>query len=195
MTSRFKLMVLMVITSFVVGGCGSRSDDSIKHRQVADALFAVMEADREVYADVIVHRLANQEEVIQASEHWRDDQALALPAQMFRMGSERVAEGDTGVRYALISPWPINNQNAARTDAEMAGIEALQENPDEPYYTTETLAGESYFTALYPDRAVSEACIQCHNDHRDSPRDDFELGDVMGAVVIRMPASRWGSAE
>lgn len=196
MSERLSVGLLMVVLLMGPGGCGSNdASGDISHRQVADALYAVMEADRQVYAELIVHRLANEENIIQASEHWRDDKALVLPAEMFRYGSERVAEGDAGIRYALISPWPINKQNGARTDVEKAGIEALAENPDSAYYATEKLAGKDYFTALYPDRAVSEACIECHNNHSESPRDDFEMDEVMGAIVIRLPLDRWGGRK
>lgn len=40
---------------------------------------------------------------------------------------------------------------------------------------------------MYPDKAVAKACISCHNDHKDSPRKDFKMGDVMGGVVLRLP--------
>jgi hypothetical protein len=45
----------------------------------------------------------------------------------------------------------------------------------------------NYYTAFYADVAVAEACTSCHNDHKDSPKTDFEGGDVMGGVVIRIP--------
>ncbi len=38
--------------------------------------------------------------------------------------------------------------------------------------------------AVYPDFSVSEACVDCH---KDSPRTDIELSDVIGGVVIRIP--------
>ena len=41
--------------------------------------------------------------------------------------------------------------------------------------------------AVYADVAVSPACVTCHNAHKDSPRDNFELGETMGGVVIRIP--------
>ena len=37
------------------------------------------------------------------------------------------------------------------------------------------------------DVAVAPACINCHNAHADSPRGDFEVGDTMGGIVIRIP--------
>jgi hypothetical protein len=42
---------------------------------------------------------------------------------------------------------------------------------------------------VYPDVAVAPACVTCHNAHKDSPRTDFEMGDVMGGVVVRIPLS------
>jgi hypothetical protein len=42
---------------------------------------------------------------------------------MLRMGSELVAEKDIGVSYALLSLWPINKQNGAKTKAEKAGLQ------------------------------------------------------------------------
>ena len=39
------------------------------------------------------------------------------------------------------------------------------------------------------DRAVAPACVTCHNDHKDSPKRDFKLNDVMGGVVLRIPIS------
>jgi hypothetical protein len=155
------------------------------HKDIADALHSVMEADRTVYTKLIVNRLANQEKVIKASEHWKDDKALVLPAQMFRYGSEAVAEKGAKFSYSLLSLWPINKQNNAKTPAEKAGLEAI--NKGEPYYTTETLGGKKYFTAVYPDKAIAKACISCHNDHKDSPRKDFKMGEVMGGVVLRLP--------
>ncbi len=62
----------------------------------------------------------------------------------------------------------------------------MADNPDETFYGEEELGGQRYFTAVYPDHAVVEACVVCHNNHKDSPRTDLEVGEVMGGVVIRI---------
>jgi hypothetical protein len=159
----------------------------VSYKEMADALHAVMESDRTVYTRVIVNRLQNEEKVIKASEHWKDDKALALPAQMFRYGSEMVAEKRLGFSYSLLSIWPINRQNAAKTAAEKEGLEAVAKDPAKAFYKEETLGKTKYFTAVYADRAVSPACVSCHNDHKDTPKKDFKLGQTMGGVVIRIP--------
>lgn len=180
------------ILAAVLAACGGPSEElagagTISPRAMADALHAVMESDRTVYASRVVNRLQDEEGVIEASEHWQDDKALPLPAQMFRMGAELAADKTDLFRYSLLSRWPVNKRNAPRTDLESAGLDAVAEDPSQPFYGTESLGGVEYFTAVYPDIAVSPACINCHNAHRDSPRDDFQLGDTMGGIVIRIP--------
>jgi hypothetical protein len=176
-----------------MSGCGGSTTattepaaQGISPRKMADALHAVMESDRTVYTRNVVNRLQNEEEIIKASEHWKDDKALPLPAQMFRMGAEMAAEKTDDFSYSLLSLWPVNKQNAPKTDVEKTGLEAVAKEP-KPYYAEETLGGVKYFTAVYPDVAVAVACIACHNTHKDSPRSDFEIGETMGGVVIRIP--------
>ncbi len=163
------------------------AEEGLDYQTVSDLLHLVMSSDRTVYTRMIVNRLAVQEKVITASEHFVDEKALVLPAQMFRFGSEMVAEETDAFSYSLLSLWPINKQNAPTTDLEKEGLTYIAENIGENFYGREELGGVEYFTAVYPDIAVAEACSSCHNDHKDSPRTDFEGGDVMGGVVIRIP--------
>jgi hypothetical protein len=156
------------------------------YKEIADALHSIMESDRTVYTRLIVNRLQTEEKVIKASEHWKDDKALVLPAQMFRYGAEMVQEKNAAFTYSLLSMWPVNKQNAPKTAIEKEGLEAVAKD-GKPFYKEETLGGKKYFTAVYPDKAVAKACISCHNDHKDSPRRDFKMGDVMGGVVLRLP--------
>jgi hypothetical protein len=170
-----------------IGSAEAADEARFTPRQLADMLHLVMDSDRTTYTRVIVNRLTLQDKVITASEHFEDDHALALPAQMFRFGAEMVASKTEDFSYSLQSLWAVNKQNMPRTELEKAGLSYVAENVGEHYYGEEELGGVTYFTAVYPDIAVAQACISCHNDHADSPRNDFELGDVMGGVVIRIP--------
>ena len=179
------LFTVLVGSAQVVADAGGEARFSAK--QMTDWLHLVMSSDRTVYTRLIVNRLQNKEKVIKASEHFEDDKALVLPAQMFRFGAEMVTENTDDFSYSLLSLWPINKQNAPRSDVELTGLKHIADNKGENYYATEELGGQKYFTAIYPDNAVAPACVSCHNDHKDTPKADFKLGDVMGGVVIRVP--------
>jgi len=159
----------------------------VSYKDMADALHAVMESDRTVYTRMVVNRLQNEEKVIKASEHFKDDKALPLPAQMFRFGAEMVAEKKMPFSYSLQSLWPINKQNMPKTALEKKGLEAVANDNTKPFYGEETLGKTKYFTAVYADKAVAPACVTCHNEHKDTPKKDFKIGQTMGGVVLRIP--------
>jgi hypothetical protein len=186
-----KLMMapLAVALMASLSGCGEEKSVGIDPKIYTDSLFAVMKADRTNYTKLVVKRLgplgAN---VVKPDENWEDHpNGTLLPAQMFRAGAEAVAEMTDDFTYSLQSEWPINAQNAPKTPMEEEGLKFIGENIGQNFYGEETLGGVTYFTAVYPDVAVSEACTKCHNEHKDSPRDDFKVGEVMGGVVIRVP--------
>lgn len=163
--------------------------NGIAPKLYTDSLFAVMKADRTNYTKLVVQRLGpNGSGVVKPDEHWEDlDNGTLLPAQMFRAGSEAVAEMTDEFTYSLQSIWPIGKQNGPKTPMEKEGLEYIAANPGENFYGEEELGGVTYYTAVYPDVAVSPACTTCHNEHKDSPKTDFKLGEVMGGVVIRVP--------
>lgn len=181
-------LLAVAVAAGLVGlsGCGEQKPQGFSSQQLTDMLHLVMESDRAVYTKQVVNRL-KEAGAIKASEHFVDDKALPLPAQMFRFGAETVASKTEAFSYSLQSLWPINKQNAPRTEAEKTGLQFIMDNPGENYYAEEVLGGKRYFTAVYPDVAVAPVCSSCHNEHKDSPRTDFKLGDVMGGVVIRVP--------
>lgn len=182
-----------------VTGCSQSSASStptsggITPKKLADAVHAVMMADRTVYASQVVTRLKKQDSPVKPDEYWEDEStghAIPLPAQMFRMGAELVSEDpDAGFTYSLKSLWPLNPQHKAKSDFETEALTFLKDNPGENYYKEEVLGGKTYFTAFYPDRAVAEACWTCHNEHSNRGEDypEFAEGDVMGAVAVRIP--------
>ena len=130
----FKLPPVTALALAVNACSDSSASSGIQLQIMADALHSVVEADRTVYTKLIVNRLQNEEKLIKASEHWKDEKALVLPAQMLRDGAEMVAEKDARFSYSLLSLWPVNKQNAPKTDAERAGLKFVAENKGKNFY-------------------------------------------------------------
>ena len=159
---------------------------TISPRKFADSLHAVIAADRAAYAR-LVERLAFEDRRIEVSQDWQARECLPTHAQLLREAATRIQQRGAEFSYTLRSLWPINPSHGPQTEVEQAGLEALARNSDTNVYTEELLGGRSYFTAIYPDRASLASCADCHNRHPDSPRRDFRPGEVMGALVIRVP--------
>jgi hypothetical protein len=190
------LSATFILSSILTSGCSTSEASStpaagITPQQFADGVHAVMMADRTVYAKHVVTNLKKQDAPVTAEEYWEEsDNAIPLPAQMFRMGAELVAENpEAGFSYALRSQWPLNDQHNPRSEFETKALEFISENPGQNFYGEEELGGNKYFVAVYPDRAVAEACWTCHNDHpnRGESYPEFGQDDVMGGVLVRVP--------
>ena len=153
---------------------------------VANYIHAVIAADRALYTTHVVDRL-QEERVVVAAEAWKQRKALPLPAQMLLMAGRVVEMGGSGLRYRLASLWPIYEENGPSTVFEETGLQVVADDPDEVYSGIITRGEQRFFKAIYADRAVSKACVNCHNGHILSGKRDFKLRDVMGGIIISFP--------
>jgi Protein of unknown function (DUF3365) len=163
----------------------SMKTDMVSPEKVAAFIQALLEANRNNYTDNVVVKL--QKEGIQAHEHWKDERGVALPAQYLMESGRLVSMKDLKFSFRLASLTPIYVWNGPNSDFERLGLAAVDKNPEKPHYGYITKGGTRYFQAIYADRAGSQACVDCHNQHANSPRRDFKLNDVMGGIVISFP--------
>lgn len=180
-------VALCVIVGWGTGFAGKESAGSVPLETVVDYIHSVLEADRTFYTVHVVERMQRRG-VIEASEQWRSASALPLPAQFFRESSSLAALTGSQVQYRLISLNPINKQNGPQTEFERNALEAVVAHPEQPYKGQVREGGTRYFQAVYADLAVSPICVSCHNADPRSSKRDYKLHDVLGAVLISIPA-------
>ena len=150
---------------------------------VADYMHSVVQADRTFYQTAIVDRM-REKGMVFASENWKADGGLPLPAQFLQESGRLMAKQGKGIRFRLISNWAINKEHRPTTEFERTGLMKILENPEHPYTAVTTEGTARIFQALYPDKAVSQYCADCHNVHPKSLKRDFKTGDVMGALLV-----------
>ena len=64
----------------------------------------------------------------------------------------------------------------------------LKENPDKPFVRHESHAdGREMVRVGIADTMVSDVCVICHNGRADSPKADWQLGDLRGVLEITNP--------
>ncbi len=164
--------------------------DCIPPEKVADDIHDVIEADRTIYTKQVVVRMEKQG-IVKAEENWETtNEGLPLPAQFLQSAGRLVRKKERGIKYRLISLWPINKDNGPYTDFERKGLDAVREDSDQAHTKFVFSGKKKYFQAIYADKAVTKTCIKCHNNHPLSPKRDFEPGDVMGAIVITIPLKK-----
>ena len=69
----------------------------------------------------------------------------------------------------------------------------LQKNPEIPFVREELLNGQRVLRYAQADRMLT-GCVACHNHYEGSPKTDWKVGDVRGALEVVLPVSQWQSA-
>ncbi|NJN21834.1 MAG: DUF3365 domain-containing protein [Leptolyngbya sp. RL_3_1] len=198
----FIAIVLAIAVTAVACSGGPAADSGetvsgIPPEVVVDYIHTVAASDRTAYTKHVVGRLKTLEGIdkpdgvvtAEATEAWQETNGIPLPAQMFRLGAELASE-DGNFTIGLISPWNINDNQAPKGEFEEVGMQEVIDT-GEPYKGYQEIGGQQFYSAIYPDPAVAEACVSCHNTHpvhlERYPDKVFELDDVMGGVVINLP--------
>jgi hypothetical protein len=180
-------VVLCMLGIWGTGHAGKESAGSVALETVVDYIHSVLEANRTFYTVHVVERIQRRG-LIKSSEKWRSESALPLPAQFFQESASLAELTGSKVRYRLISLNPINKQNGPRTEFEQKALEAVMARPEQPYKGLVKEEDGRYFQAVYADYAVSPGCVTCHNADSRSAKRDYKLNDVLGGVLISIPA-------
>ena len=114
--------------------------------------------------------------------------AIPLPATMVHELTSVLSEKE-GYTIRLFSghPFPWRTDGGPRDDFETAALAALEAQPEEPFWREEAVAGVPSLRYATADLMVAQACVNCHNAHPQTPKNDWKMGDVRGAIELIIP--------
>jgi PAS domain S-box-containing protein len=124
------------------------------------------------------------------------DNALPLPATLTIDLGHYLSKVDGGTQVRLYSdaPFPWRVQERSLDDFQKQALQHLKENPDKPFVREELHNGARVLRYAQADRMLA-ACVACHNSYPSSPRNDWKVGDVRGALEVVLPVSQWQVAS
>jgi hypothetical protein len=192
--------VLVVLALYTVGAGSSSatspsdaparpppSNGAISPQDQADALHFVIAADREIYCQMYISRQTGDAPAPNASPSGKPVEPWPSPCEMVRRAAGLIQSKGAEFSYALRSLRPIDPRNEPQTELERRGLDFVTSHPAQNYYGQEMLGGRRYFTAVYPDIPAVAACIECHNRRGASIPQRYQVGEVMGGTVVRVP--------
>ncbi|MBL8198768.1 MAG: DUF3365 domain-containing protein [Chromatiales bacterium] len=155
-----------------------------------DRVFALVEAENDAARALWTREIvgAGKSVGLSFSEDWREagEEAGPLPALFLRETAKNLEKDPVRLSLFLGSDAPINSAN--RFEGQQKDFFAAIRRTGEPQFFQ--MPDTRLYTAMFPDEAVTEACVTCHNEHEDSPKKDWKLHDVMGATTWAYPEDR-----
>ncbi|MEQ6341410.1 MAG: DUF3365 domain-containing protein [Gammaproteobacteria bacterium] len=148
-----------------------------------EAALAILNAEnaavRQLYTKEIVG--AGKQAGLKFDEHWRDKDVIAgpLPAQFLRETAAGIEKHRIRLGLYLGSDFAINKANQF-TGKQLEMFRRMREDRTPRFFYVDDAQVYAY---MFPDIAIAEPCVKCHNDHKDTPKTDWKLDDVMGATT------------
>lgn len=147
---------------------------------------------RSLYTSEVVNKAkANGLEV--THDYRQKDNAIPLPATLTMKLAESIGKDGSGVSANLYSdypfPWRKEAGGGLRDEFAKQAWKTLQQKPDEPYYQLEQVNGRESLRYATAD-LMRAACVDCHNSHPDTPKDDWKVGDLRGVLEVTLPMDR-----
>ena len=141
-------------------------------------------AFRTLYTSEVI-AVTSEHGILATHDYQQRDDAIPLPATL----TMRLTEEVPGLQARLYSPYPFpwRQQEGGLTDAfAREAWEALRENPDAEFYRIEEQDGRDALRYATAD-PLRASCVDCHNSHPQSPKQDWQVGDVRGVLEVAIP--------
>lgn len=163
------------------------TSDILEEQMLTNAalISEVVHESRRLYSDEAVARVRGVQGVTVSNRYKDAPGGIPNPATFTILLGERLSRDGTYIQ--MYSDLPFRNRNRRELDgfASTAITQAGRE-PQTPYITRES-AGETERMRYAGAMVMEQSCVDCHNAHPDSPRRDWQVGDVRGVLEVSQP--------
>ena len=160
----------------------AKNTKTVSAQQIFNTANSINDAARFIYTKQIVG--PGSKVGFKFGEDWAEPgiEKGPLPALFLRIVAGRMETKPEPLGLYLGSDEPINASNLFSSE-QMEQFQSVKNN-NTPSFSE---ADSEYLVAMYPDVASAQACVDCHNEHPDSPKTDWKLNDIMGATTWTYP--------
>lgn len=153
----------------------------------ASAVARQMQTFREFYSRNIVNK-AREAGVRTHFDLKNNHDAIPVPATLVNILGDTFEKEYPGSSIRLFSRFPFLHTASDQTydTFQLDALSALESNPKEPYFRLEVVDNRLSLRYAVPD-IMEESCVGCHNHHPESPKKDWQVGDVRGALEVVIP--------
>ncbi len=192
MKNIYKITLLSLFSVGLLNSCGGVPEEKTtasgveKAFSVAEVLEMVAKENdvtRTLYTKAIVGK--GKKQGMKFDEDWRKDDVEAgpLPALFLRGVASSIRKSPVPLGLYLGSDFPINAAN--KFEGKQATLfKKIKEDRKPQFFYDED---QKLHTAMFVDVASAGACVSCHNDHPQTSKTDWKLGDPMGATTWQYP--------
>ena len=152
---------------------------------------------RDFYSTEILPRIRDSQGQPRVPTHLFREQndSLPLPATMMIELGEYLSTQEPGNRVMLFSdqPFPWRAESRTLDSFQQEALSHLKLAPSQPYFREDLVNGVQVLRYAQAD-VMRSHCVACHNSYPQSPKTDWKVGDIRGALEVSVPLHQWQTA-
>lgn len=154
-------------------------------RSQAGEISRIIDDMRGFYGSDVVARALESHGSVTVTHNYRDiEGGIPIPATLSIELGKRISAQDGSVKYRFVSDLPFRGREPHNLDPfEQQAIAALRNDPKQPVIQTSGSLMERSVRIASPV-IMGPVCVSCHNVHPDSPKRNWNVGDVRGIQEI-----------
>jgi two-component system, sensor histidine kinase and response regulator len=147
---------------------------------------------RSFYSKEILSRIKGSDVTVTHAYH-EQPHTIPIPATMTIELARRISRSANDIQIQIVSqhPFPWRGTRTL-SEFEINAIEALGNTSSDHFAEILEKNDKDILYFASPMR-MNQTCVNCHNAHPDSPKRDWQVGDIRGLQVVILPASQISS--
>jgi class 3 adenylate cyclase/type II secretory pathway pseudopilin PulG len=191
------LLVLLFAASIAAAllNMSHLSTNLVKEQALQNAMLyaqAIQEA-RTLYSSEVVDRLSTIQKIHVTHDYHGKRETIPLPVNFLIDLGQRLEAKNPGMMVRLYSEYPFpwrKAEGGPKDTFERDALNYLKANPQRYFSRFEPIQGHLTLRFAQAD-IMQQTCVKCHNTHPNSPKTDWQVGDVRGVLEISTSLDRF----
>ena len=187
------LMVTGIVSAYFFLSSTTKSLTNHSSELNAQRYLEALSAFRTLYTNEVV-KTAIKQNITISHDYKNIKNAIPLPATLSMALGKEIGKFQSGAQTFLYSRYPFpwreqENKTIFNQDFSQQAWDSLTKNPEQAFFRFEEVNGQMAIRYAIAD-VMREGCIDCHNNHAQTPKDDWQLGDVRGVMEVILPVDK-----
>jgi len=156
----------------------------------AESTVKQYKAIRGYYTQNIIKKITAGTEFKPHYDHKNQQKNIPLPATFIHDISDEFSKKGI-ISLKLYSPFPFPNRRSRTLDTfGKSAWRELNLEPQKTFSSVENISGKQTVRVAVADTMMAQGCVDCHNNHPDTPKTGWQLKDVRGILEVQIPIEK-----
>ena len=187
------LMVTGIVIAYFFLASTTQTLTNQTSRINAQRYLEALSAFRTLYTEEVVNT-AKKQNITISHDYKNIKNSIPLPATLSMALGKEIGKFQSGAQTFLYSrypfPWRVQENKAIfNQDFSQQAWQSLTKNPEQAFFRFEEVNGQMSIRYAIAD-VMRSGCVDCHNNHEQTPKNDWKLGDVRGVMEVILPINK-----